>query len=76
MNQIILGEKLRGPGEYMSGDIFRRGDDFYLLTEYNGQFWAVNFCHGTVWDGPNKTPKEAVEGLHFVGRGLKITIEP
>jgi hypothetical protein len=77
MNKINL-EVAPGKPAPQAGDIYADPFDgaVYILARVGictDMYVAVDIATGTRWDEVN-TVEEAVDGLEFVGRDLKITI--
>lgn len=80
MNKIVCSVE-PGMHNHESGSIYLSisyGDtakDYYILSNHAGNWQAINLTTGNVWTEPSKSVTVAVDGLTFVKRGAKITIE-
>ena len=74
MNKIISSVGL--PVVYEAGDIFKsKNGSYFILACLGDKYAAITLEDGNRWIQPQTQTHDAVDGLIFVGRNLKITMD-
>lgn len=77
MNKVaVKGTLADEPKE--EGSFWRDEDDgeVFFLVRQGMEYSAYSLSSGKQWDNPHNTAEMATDGLTFVSRSAKITIEP
>jgi len=58
------------------GDIFedREDGEVFILSKIAGDLACISLKDGQAWNGIHKFTNDAIDGLSFIGKDLKITI--
>lgn len=73
VNSVNNQVSIYSPGSLFIND---KTDDIFILfhsLEENG-FYAVSLQNGDTWDSRKTTAERAVDGLRFLGAGLRIIV--
>lgn len=77
MNIIKVDPEKPKIAAFAAGDLFinREFDDVYVLCNFRSKWMAVSLAWGTRWRDAGASSKNAVDGLTFIGRDLKIEVK-
>ena len=72
---IVTCDLMAKPRKLLLGDVFESDDALYILSSPDAEHYqAFNLSTGRSWAPSTPVIEEAVDGLQYVGRNLKITI--